>query len=290
MTPSEKASVFHEALPYLQQFRGETFVIKYGGSAMENESLVGKVLSDIVLLEAVGINPVVVHGGGKAINRALKEANLGNARFVDGLRVTDAATIAIVDRTLASEISPSIAAKLRELGGTAEALPGKEVLRAKKMEYREAATGKAVDLGFVGDITKVDTAPLRKLLKKETIPVVSPLALGPQGEVFNINADLAAGEVAKALKARKLIYLTDVNGVLRDAADPASTIATLTPSEVARLKKSGVIAGGMIPKVDSAVEALESGVGQVHFLDGRIPHALLLEIFTDAGIGTEFRK
>jgi acetylglutamate kinase len=290
MTPSEKASVFHEALPYLQEFRGQTFVIKYGGSAMENDALIGKVLRDVVMLEAVGINPVIVHGGGKAINRALKEANLGNGRFIDGLRVTDAATIQIVDRTLGSEISPSIAARLRELGGRAEALSGKDVLRAEKMNYHEATTGKAVDLGFVGDITQVDVAPLKKMIANETIPVISPLALGAKGEVYNINADLAASDVAKALQACKLIYLTDVNGVMRDAADSTSTIPTLTPAEVTRLKKSGVIAGGMIPKVDSAVEALESGVGQVHFLDGRIPHALLLEIFTDAGIGTEFRK
>jgi acetylglutamate kinase len=289
VNPAEPASVLIEALPYLQRFRGATFVIKYGGSAMEDPALVDGVLRDIVFLEAVGINPVIVHGGGKAITRAMKEAGLA-ARFVDGLRVSDAASIALIDRTLAAEISPGIAAGIERFGGHAHVLPGKEVLRAEKLDYRLAATGEPVDLGFVGEVTAVAAAPIAALVEREIVPVISPLATGADGAVYNINADLAAAEVAKALGARKLIYLTDVNGVLRDPADPASTISSLTPAEVAELKKIGVLSGGMLPKVDSALDALDHGVGQVHFLDGRVPHALLLEIFTDDGTGTQFKK
>ncbi|SDU03510.1 N-acetylglutamate kinase [Verrucomicrobium sp. GAS474] len=288
MTPNDRAAVLAEALPYLQKFRGETFVIKYGGSAMENEELVGRVLRDVVFLEAAGINPVLVHGGGKAITRAMKAAGV-DARFVDGLRVTDEAQIELIDRTLAAEIAPGIVRQIEAFGGHAEAISGKEVLKAVKMRYR-TSKGEDVDLGFVGDVNDVVLPPIQALLDREVIPVISPLARGTGGEVYNINADIAAGEVAKALKARKLIYLTDVNGVLLDPAIPSSTIPTLTPATIADLKDKGVIAGGMIPKVDSAVEALQSGVGQIHFLDGRIPHALLLEIFTTAGIGTEIRN
>ena len=288
MTPNDQAAVLVEALPYLQKFRGQTFVIKYGGSAMENEELVGRVLRDVVFLEAAGINPVLVHGGGKAITRAMKAAGV-NAEFIDGLRVTDEAQIGLIDRTLASEIAPGIVKQIGAFGGRAEALSGKEVLKAKKMAYR-TAKGEDVDLGFVGDVTEVDLARIQGLIDREIIPVISPIARGENGEIYNINADLAAGEVAKALKARKLVYLTDVNGVLLDPAIPSSTIPTLTPTSIADLKDKGVIAGGMIPKVDSALEALASGVDQVHFLDGRIPHALLLETFTTAGIGTEIHN
>ncbi|HEY8964926.1 MAG TPA: acetylglutamate kinase [Candidatus Methylacidiphilales bacterium] len=288
MTPNDRAAVLVEALPYLQRFRGETFVIKYGGSAMENEDLVGRVLRDVVFLEAAGINPVLVHGGGKAITRAMKAAGV-EAKFIDGLRVTDAAQIDLIDRTLASEIAPGIVRQIETFGGRATALSGKEALKAAKMEYT-TAKGEAVDLGFVGDVNWVDAARISEIVAREAIPVISPLARGANGELYNINADIAASEVAKALKARKLVYLTDVNGVLLDPAIPSSTIPTLTPSSIADLKDKGVIAGGMIPKVDSAVEALGHGVGQVHFLDGRIPHALLLETFTDAGIGTEIHK
>ncbi|MDE1170583.1 MAG: acetylglutamate kinase [Verrucomicrobium sp.] len=285
MNPADRVSAFQEALPYLQRFRGSTFVIKYGGSAMEDEARVDAVLRDVVLLEAVGINPVLVHGGGKAITRALQQEGVGS-HFIDGLRVTGADAIAAIDRTLAREIGPGIARRIQALGGKAEALSGKEVLRARKLAYRK--DGKAVDLGFVGDVTRVVAPPLRRRVAAEVVPVISPLAVGRKGGIYNINADTAACEVAVALRAEKLIYLTDVNGVLRDAADPASTIPALDPAAVARLKAEGVIAGGMIPKVDGAVGALERGVGKVHFLNGGTPHALLLEIFTDAGIGTEF--
>lgn len=281
-----KAATLIEALPYIQQFRGQTVVIKYGGAAMENDALVEGVLRDVVFLEAVGINPVLVHGGGKAITRAMKERGVV-AKFIDGLRVSDAESMDVIEKTLSSEINPGIVDAIKKLGGKARGFSGKEVLIARKMEYRLAKTGEPVDLGFVGDILGVDTGPLRDAVRAEVMPVISPLARDGDGRVYNINADVAAGEIAQALKADKIIYLSDVNGVLRDFKDPQSTISTLTIKEIDELKKQGVIDGGMLPKVDSAVEALRHGVKKVHFLDGRMAHSLLLEVFTDAGVGTE---
>jgi len=276
MMRNNKADALLEALPYFQQFRGRTVVVKYGGAAMENPELVESVMHDIVFLEAVGINPVVVHGGG----------NL-TARFVDGHRVTDAASIKIIDRVLTEVISPSLAAKVRELGGKAEVLSGKDVLVAEKALPRGDATGAKIDLGFVGDITSVQIAQVQKLVDAEIVPIISPLGRGRDGQVYNINADIAAAKIAQALKAHKIIYLSDVNGVRRDPKDEASLISTLTPAQIQQLKQDGVIASGMIPKVDSALEALAGGVAKVHFLDGKKAHSLLLELFTDAGIGTE---
>lgn len=282
---STKADALLEALPYFQQFRGRTVVVKYGGAAMENPDLVESVLRDVVFLEAVGINPVVVHGGGKAITAAMRQENL-TAKFVGGLRVTDAASIGIIDRVLSEVISPSLAAKIREFGGKAEVLSGKDVLVAEKSAPVVEA-GAKVDLGFVGDIVSVDAAALQKLIDAEIVPIVSPLARGRDGQVYNINADIAAAKIAQALNAHKIIYLSDVNGVRRNPRDENSLISTLTPEQIQQLKEEGVIDGGMIPKVDSALEALASGVAKIHFLDGRHAHSLLLELFTDAGIGTE---
>ena len=283
---STKADALLEALPYFQQFRGRTVVIKYGGAAMENPDLVESVMRDIVFLEAVGINPVVVHGGGKAITAAMRQENL-TPRFIEGHRVTDEASIKIIDRILTEVISPSLAAKIRELGGKAEILSGKKVLAAEKAPPRVDATGTKIDLGFVGDITSTDVTQVRKLIDAEIVPIISPLGRGRDGQIYNINADIAAAKIAQALKAHKIIYLSDVNGVRRDPKDEASLISTLTPAQIQRLKKQGVIASGMIPKVDSALEALAGGVAKVHFLDGKKAHSLLLELFTDAGIGTE---
>jgi len=281
-----KADALLEALPYFQQFRGRTVVIKYGGAAMENPDLVESVMHDIVFLEAVGINPVVVHGGGKAITAAMRQENL-TAKFIEGLRVTDEASINIIDRVLTEVISPSLADKIRELGGKAEVLSGKDVLVAEKALPRGDATGAKIDLGFVGDITSVQIAQVQKLVDAEIVPIISPLGRGRDGQVYNINADIAAAKIAQALKAHKIIYLSDVNGVRRDPKDEASLISTLTPAQIQQLKQDGVIASGMIPKVDSALEALAGGVAKVHFLDGKKAHSLLLELFTDAGIGTE---
>lgn len=281
-----KADALLEALPYFQQFRGRIVVVKYGGAAMENPELVESVMRDIVFLEAVGINPVVVHGGGKAITAAMRQENL-TAKFIEGLRVTDEASIKIIDRVLTEVISPSLAAKLQELGGSVEVLSGKDVLVATKAPPRLDATGAKIDLGFVGDIISTDVTQIKKLIDAEIVPVISPLGRGTDGQVYNINADIAAAKIAQALKAHKIIYLSDVNGVRRDPKDESSLISTLTPSQIQQLKEDGVIASGMIPKVDSALEALAGGVGKVHFLDGKKAHSLLLELFTDAGIGTE---
>ncbi len=281
-----KADALLEALPYFQQFRGRTVVVKYGGAAMENPDLVESVMRDIVFLEAVGINPVVVHGGGKAITAAMRQENL-TAKFVDGLRVTDEASIKIIDRVLTEVISPSLVTKIEEFGGKAAVLSGKEVLVAEKAAPKTDAAGNKIDLGFVGDITATDIAQVQKLIDAEIVPIISPLGKGRDGQVYNINADIAAAKIAQALKAHKIIYLSDVNGVRRDPKDEASLISTLTPSQIQSLKQQGVIASGMIPKVDSALEALAGGVAKVHFLDGKQAHSLLLELFTDAGIGTE---
>jgi acetylglutamate kinase len=283
---SSKAEALLEALPYFQQFRGRTVVVKYGGAAMENPDLVESVLRDVVFLEAVGINPVVVHGGGKAITAAMKQANL-TARFVDGLRVTDAASVAIIERVLTQEIGPSLVEKITALGGRAQAISGKEVLVAEKVSPHADEGGAKIDLGFVGDVTEVKIGELQKLIDGEIVPVISPLGLGKDGQVYNINADIAAAKIALALRADKIIYLSDVNGVRRDPRDETSLISTLTPPQIERLKEDGVIDGGMLPKVNSALEALAGGVSKVHFLDGRQAHSLLLELFTDAGVGTE---
>jgi len=285
-TKGTKADTLLEALPYFQAFRGHTVVIKYGGAAMEDPGLVRGVLRDVVFLEAVGINPVVVHGGGKAITAAMKKENL-TAKFVDGLRVTDAASVSIIDRVLTDVISPSLAAEIVKLGGRAQNISGKDVFVAQKALPHVDASGNKVDLGFVGDIVSINVAAVQKLIEAEIVPVISPLGRGKDGQIYNINADIAAARIAQELRAQKIIYLSDVNGVRRDPEDAASLIPSLNPAQIAQLKKDGVIAGGMIPKVDSALESLANGVGKVHFLDGRESHALLLELFTDAGIGTE---
>ena len=286
MMRNSKAEALLEALPYFQQFRGKTVVVKYGGAAMENPDLVESVMRDIVFLEAVGINPVVVHGGGKAITAAMRQENL-TAKFVEGLRVTDAASITIIDRVLTDVISPSLAAKVKEFGGKAEVLSGKEVLVADKAPPRIDSAGGKIDLGFVGDISATDVTKVQALINAEVVPIISPLGRGRDGQVYNINADIAAAKIAQELQAHKIIYLSDVNGVRRDPKDETSLISTLTPAQIQSLKQQGVIATGMIPKVDSALEALAGGVAKVHFLDGKQAHSLLLELFTDAGIGTE---
>jgi acetylglutamate kinase len=286
MMRNTKADALLEALPYFQQFRGKTVVVKYGGAAMENPDLVESVMRDIVFLEAVGINPVVVHGGGKAITAAMRQENL-TAKFVDGYRITDAASIKIIERIHTEMISPSLAAKVREFGGKAEILSGKDILTADKAPPRADSTGAKIDMGFIGEITATDVSKVQNLIDEEIVPIISPLGRGRDGQVYNINADIAAAKIAQALKAHKIIYLSDVNGVRRDPKDETSLISTLTPAQIQTLKQQGIIAAGMIPKVDSALEALAGGVAKVHFLDGKKAHSLLLELFTDAGIGTE---
>ena len=281
-----RAAALGEALPFIQQFRGKTFVIKYGGSAMESEEAVERLLRDVVFLEAVGINPVLVHGGGKAISAKMREAGI-TARFVNGLRVTDEASIRIVEDVLDREVNPRLVKAVGEFGGHARGFSGRDVLRAEKLPPVENDKGATEDLGFVGRVTGVETAALEQVLREERVPVVSPLAMGADGKTYNINADEAAAAIAGALRAAKLIFLSDVPGIMRDREDPGSLVATVRADQVDALIRQKVLEGGMIPKVQGAVEALRSGVGKTHMIDGRLPHALLLEIFTNEGVGTE---
>ncbi len=286
MDPIAKADSLIEALPYLQAFRGKTFLIKMGGSAMENPDLVAKVMRDIVFLEVAGINPIVVHGGGKAISAAMERAGL-EARFVGGFRITTDEAIDIVARVLSEEINPGLVRMIREFGGKAVGIPGNDVFLGEKLRGRDAA-GQSVDLGRVGEVVGCQLAHMDAAHRAGIVPVISPLAaeLGT-GRPLNINADLAAAALAKELRVAKLVYLSDVPGLLGDAKDPGSLIPSVTRQQAEVLIDDGTISGGMIPKIRSAVDALNAGVRKVHFIDGRLPHALLLEIFTDVGIGTE---
>ncbi len=290
----EKADVLLEALPYIQRFRNSTFVIKYGGSFMDSPDpkVRGSVAADIVFLEACGINPVVVHGGGKAITRGMDAAGL-KAEFVMGMRVTDEASMKIVEDVLDLVINREIVETIQKLGGKARGYSGKQIFRCKKL-----ASGGA-DLGYVGEITEVDATKVRTCLRRSITPVISPIALGAKDgstsltagrHAYNVNADVAAAQLAAAIGARRLIFLSDVPGLLHNPKDESTLVSHLSIDEVGEFKEKGIIDKGMIPKVQSAVEALNAGVHRVHFIDGRVPHSLLLEIFTDKGIGTEIVK
>jgi acetylglutamate kinase len=281
-----KAEALLEALPFIQRFRGQTFVIKYGGSAMEDDHLIERLLRDVVFLEAVGINPVLVHGGGKAISQRMRDAGKV-PRFVNGLRVTDEATIKIVEHVLDHVIRPRIVSTMEGFGGRAEGFSGRDVFKAKRLPPQSDGKN-LVDVGFVGELISLDLAGVGEAIDREVVPVISPIAQSDdQTTILNVNADLAAGAMAGALKAAKMIYVSDVMGIMRDVRDPNSLIPTVNRENAAHLIKHQIIEGGMIPKVLSAVEALNEGVGKVHLIDGRIHHALLLEIFTTNGIGTE---
>jgi acetylglutamate kinase len=282
-----KAGTLLEALPYIQRFRGQVFVVKYGGSFMDSPDPGERhrVAREIVFLEAVGINPVVVHGGGKAVTRAVEAAGQ-TTTFVQGQRVTDEATVKLVDEVLSREINPEIVKAIEELGGSACGFSGTEIFRCRKFQPNDLE-GNVIDLGYVGEVYEVNTAPLRECIRRGVTPVISPTARGEDGRVYNCNADVAAARTAVALWARRLVFMSDVPGLLRDPNDPNSLMTHLSASEVPELKASGVVGEGMIPKVDSAVAAVQSGVEKVQFVDGRVPHSVLLEIFTDAGVGTE---
>jgi acetylglutamate kinase len=282
-----KANTLLEALPYIQKFSGATLVIKYGGSFMDSPDPAVRqgVARDLVFLEAVEMNPVVVHGGGKAITRALREAGL-ESTFVQGQRVTDAATVQVVDHVLSRQINPEIVATINSLSGMARGFAGTEIFTCRPFQPTSPA-GTRIDLGYVGEVIAVNTGPLLECIDQGITPVISPTARGEDGRIYNCNADVAAAQTAIALKARRLVFMSDVPGLLRDPKDPSSLLAHLRIDEVDTLKRNGVIDHGMIPKTDSAVAAIRAGVEKVSFVDGRIPHAVLLEIFTDAGVGTE---
>ena len=285
----QKANVLIEALPYMQKFRGEIVVVKVGGSTMEEKAGTEKVLTDIAFMACVGLRPVLVHGGGKAISKVMKAKGLPST-FVKGLRVTDEASAEVVEQVLNREVNPDLVQMLEKLGCTARGIHGEDILSVTKHTERDAETGETLDWGYVGDVTEVDDDPILAYLHSHIVPVITPLGWGPDDKVYNINADDAASAIAQTLKARKLVFLSDVPGLLRDPADKSSLISTLKFAEVDTLIERGVISGGMIPKVQGAVRAIKAGVRKVHFIDASLPHSLLLELFTDKGVGTEIVK
>jgi acetylglutamate kinase len=288
LSPHDQARILSEALPHMQRYDEETIVIKYGGHAMGQEETARNFARDVVLLEQTAVNPVVVHGGGPQIETMLKRLGI-KSQFVGGLRVTDAATMEIVEMVLAGAINKQIVSFINNAGGKAVGLTGKDgnmVVARKAMRHVfDPTTNKetAVDLGFVGEPDKVDVTVLNQILGRELIPVLAPITASAQGETFNVNADTFAGRIAGALKAKRLLLLTDVPGVLDKSKN---LISELSVDDARRLIADGTISGGMIPKVETCIEALEQGVEGVVILDGQVPHAVLLELFTDHGAGT----
>jgi len=279
----QKAAVLIEALPYIRDFNGKTVVIKYGGAAMLDPALRRSTAQDVVLMKFVGMNPVIVHGGGPAINSTLKRLDIQSTFSPQGLRITDDATIEVVEMVLAGTVNKDIVSLLNTAGCSAVGLSGKDanLLFAQKKQVADGS-----DIGHVGEITQVNSKIIDTLAAAGLVPVIAPIATDSEGGTWNINADTAAGEVAGALRAEKLVFLTDTPGLLRDVSDPESLIHQLRSDEVASLTQSGVIAGGMIPKVEACVNALNAGVRKTHIIDGRVSHSLLLEIFTRQGLGT----
>ncbi|MGI6570425.1 MAG: acetylglutamate kinase [Caldicoprobacterales bacterium] len=277
-----KANILIEALPYIQKLNGKTVVIKYGGNAMIGSGQVQTIMQDIILLKYVGVNPIVVHGGGPEINRLLDIMGL-ESRFHNGLRITDQTAMEVVQMVLTGKINKDIVGRLNSLGGKAIGLCGMDggLLQVEKMQPLDG-----VDLGLVGSITYVNSKTLELLAADEYIPVVAPIGTDKNGITYNINADTAAGEIAAAMKAEKLIFLTDIDGIRREPDNPDSLISSISAGEVRDLMKKGIISGGMIPKVNGCIKAIEKGVNRTHILNGTIPHPILLEIFTDVGIGT----
>jgi acetylglutamate kinase len=280
----QRAEVLIEALPYIRAFQGKTLVIKYGGAAMEQADLKEQFAKDVLLLRLVGIRPVIVHGGGPQIGALMKR--LGKEpRFVGGMRVTDEETVQIVEMVLVGKINKEIVGLINLHGGRAVGLSGKDasLLRARKRLHR-LPDGTTADIGLVGEVEAVNPEPIRLLEENGFIPVIAPVGVGEGGETYNINADLVAGDVAAALFAEKLIHLTDVPGI---NGDDGRLVSTLTKREAERLIKAGIIDGGMLPKVESSLRALTGGAQKAHIIDGRVPHAILLEVLTKEGIGTE---
>ena len=278
LTHAQRAEVLVQALPYIQKYHGKIVVVKYGGNAMINEELKQSVMGDIVLLAQIGVKVVLVHGGGPEITDELKKVGK-QTEFVNGLRVTDKETAEIVQMVLAGKINKSLVNLLQIKGGNAIGLCGLDghMIEAKCLDER---------LGFVGEITNINTAPIVDVLDKGYIPVISTVGCDAEGNVYNINADTAAARIAGMLKAESLITMTDISGILRDKDDPSTLISKINVSEAPRLYYEGVISGGMIPKVECCIEAIRRGVGKVFIIDGRVPHAILIETLTDAGIGT----
>ena len=277
----EKAKVLSEALPYIQAFKDQVVVIKYGGSAMLDPHINNTIVQDMVLLKSVGLKPVIVHGGGPEINQMLTRMNIESS-FIEGLRVTTKETVDVVEMVLAGKVNKRIVSMIHGQGGSAVGLSGKDgmIIEAKKMIKED------IDLGYVGEITKINTKLINTLIEGNFIPVISPIGTDSEGNTYNINADYAAVAIAGALKAEKLVFLTDVEGVLKDKENPSSLISYLNKEEAHLYLADGTIAGGMIPKVRCCLKAIDEGVKMVHILDGRVEHSLILEIYTHEGIGT----
>ena len=282
----EKADTLIEALPYIQDFHGAVVVVKVGGSVMEERAALERLLTDVAFMSTVGMKVALVHGGGKAISRAMERSGIG-PRFVQGLRVTCEKTIAVVEAVLKREVNAEVVRLLREHRANARPLHGDWIFTVTRKSGVDPQSGAALDWGYVGEPVSVDTHTVNEMLDAGLMPVVTPLGVGADGQLYNLNADTAAAALAKALRARKLAFVSDVPGLLRDVADPASLISTLKVGQAAALRRDGVVGGGMLPKLESCVEAIRAGVGKVHLIDGRMPHSLLLEIFTRKGVGTE---
>ena len=282
----QKANVLIEALPHIQRFRGETVIVKFGGSSMDDPAVVRSILEDIAFMSCVGLRPVIVHGGGKAINARMKEKGLA-ATFVKGLRVTDPATMEIVEQVLNREVNPELVAILNEFGCKARGIHGEDIITVRKHTAEDPDSGKPLDWGLVGEITHVDVEPVKAYLEADITPVITPLGADAARQIYNINADSAAAGLAERLRARKLVFLSDVPGLLSDPKDRNSLMSTLHLSEVESLIERGIIGGGMLPKISGALKALKAGVRKTHIIDAALPHSLLLELFTDQGVGTE---
>jgi len=280
----DKAEVLVEALPYIQRFSGKTIVVKYGGSAMIDDELKKNVIEDVALLKLVGFKPIIVHGGGKEISRWVDKVGM-ETHFVNGLRVTDADTMELAEMVLA-KVNKDLVAKVQALGVKAAGISGKDggLLTTKK----KCPGGE--DIGFVCDVTKVDVKIIEDLMENDFLPIIFPIGMDENGVTYNINADDAASAIATALKAEKLAFLSDVEGVRKDPEDPESVISELYITEAEDLIKEGIISGGMLPKIENCIDAINKGVSRVHIMDGRIPHSLLLEFFTNKGIGTAILK
>ncbi|NLK62084.1 MAG: acetylglutamate kinase [Fusobacteria bacterium] len=289
LTNMDRADVLIEALPYIKEFYGKTIVLKYGGNAMINEDIKEQVIKDIVLMKYVGINPVVVHGGGPEINKMLEKIGK-KSEFNCGNRVTDAETMEIVEMVLAGKLNQEIVSKLNKYGGKAVGLTGKDansILAEKK--YIES-NGESIDIGFVGKVKKINPKMIKILQNEGYIPVISSIGVDEDGNTYNINADYVAGEVAAALSADKFILMTDIKGIMKDLNDPTSLVNSISLKEINDMIADGIISGGMLPKVDACITAINKGANRVHIIDGRINHALILELFTDEGVGTMITK
>ncbi|MBC8207354.1 MAG: acetylglutamate kinase [Kiritimatiellales bacterium] len=282
----EKAAVLVEALPYIQKFRGDTIVVKFGGSIMESEIGYRNILKDVAFMECVGLRPVLVHGGGKSVSKKMREAHI-QPTFLHGLRVTDGESIKVVESVLNGEVNPHLVEILANYGGKARGIHGEDIIKVKKHTGIDPDTGMELDWGFVGKVIDVDVEPIVAFLNADIIPVITPLGRGEDGQLYNVNADDVANAVAQALQARKLVFLSDVPGLLKDPDDKTSLITSLATGEAEDLIARGIIAGGMLPKIQGAVDALKAGVNKVHLIDSALPHSLLLELFTDRGVGTE---